>query len=57
MDTSGRTREGWMAIVPLAFFTFFVVAAAGGPRQFVNTATYWLRDLVAYCVRWVESFS
>lgn len=46
-----------MAIVPLAFFTFFVVAAAGGPRQFVKAATYWLSDLVATCVRWVESLS
>ena len=34
-----------------------VVVAAGGPRQFVNAATYWLRDAVDYCVRWVGSFS
>jgi hypothetical protein len=46
-----------MAIVPLAFFVAFVVVAAGGPRQFVSAATYWLRDLVNYCVRLVESFT
>ena len=46
-----------MAIVPLLFFAFFVVVAAGGPRQFVSNATYWLRDLVDYCVRWVESLT
>jgi hypothetical protein len=44
-------------LVPLAVFVFFVVVAAGGPRQFVNSATYWLRDAVDYCVRWVGSFS
>ena len=46
-----------MAIVPLAFFTFFVVAAAGGPKQFVKATTRWLGDFVAMCVRWVESLS
>lgn len=57
MDTSGRPREGWMAFVPLAAFAAFVVAAAGGPKAFVNSATYWLRDAVDYCVRFVKSFS
>lgn len=51
-----RPREGWMAVIPLAAFVIFVVAAAGGPAQFVNAATYWLRDLVDFCVRWVGSF-
>jgi hypothetical protein len=45
-----------MAVVPLAAFVTFVVVAAGGPRQFVNQVTYWLRDVVNYCLRWVESF-
>ncbi|HJR59041.1 MAG TPA: hypothetical protein VJ813_06585 [Vicinamibacterales bacterium] len=57
MNTSGRPREGWMALVPLAAFAAFVVAAAGGPKAFVNSATYWLRDAVDYCVRFVKSFS
>ncbi len=56
MNTSGKAREGWMAIIPLAFFLSFVVVAAGGPRQFVSTATYWLRDVVDYCVRFAGSF-
>ncbi len=56
MNTSGRPREGWMALIPLAFFIAFVVIAAGGPAQFVSEATYWLSDLVDYCARWIKSF-
>jgi len=44
-----------MAFVPLAAFITFVVAAAGGPKQFVNEATHWLRDLVTYCARLIGS--
>jgi hypothetical protein len=46
-----------MALVPLAAFTIFVVAAAGGPKAFVTSATYWLQDAVDYCVQFVKSFS
>lgn len=46
-----------MALIPLAFFIAFAVFAAGGPAQFVNNATYWLRDLVDYCARFAQSFS
>jgi hypothetical protein len=45
-----------MAIVPLAFFVFFVVAASGGPAQFVSNVTYWINDFVVYCGRLVKSF-
>ncbi len=43
-----------MALIPLAAFAIFVVAAAGGPKQFVSDATYWLRDFVNGCANWVE---
>ena len=56
METSGRPREGWMALVPLGAFVLFVVSASGGPHAFVRDATFWLRDAVHHCVQWVQSF-
>ena len=33
-DTSGKAREGWMAVIPASVFLVFVVFALGGPRNF-----------------------
>lgn len=54
MDPTGRTREGWMAFVPLTVFVVFVVLALGGPVNFVNTVSLWIADLAQAVAGWVK---
>lgn len=55
MDTSGKPREGWMAVIPATVFLVFVVFALGGPRNFLNTLSIWAGDLVAGIQGWLKS--
>jgi len=48
MDTSGSTREGWMAFIPLGVLIFIVVAVLGGPADFIRTVSNWGSDMYSY---------
>ena len=46
MNTSGKPREGWMTVIPVSVFIFFVVIALGGPDNFFRTIALWGEDVI-----------
>jgi hypothetical protein len=56
MDTSGKAHEGWMTVIPVSVFLVIVVAALGGPTEFVNTVSIWIGDMATALVAWIKHF-
>ena len=54
MDTSGRPHEGWMTVIPVTVLLFFVIAALGGPTNFVNTLSHWAGDIASFIAGWLR---
>lgn len=54
MDTSGRPREGWMTMVPLAVLIAFVMLALGGPVSFMTVVTNWASDVIEAVMRFFK---
>jgi len=56
MRTSGRSYEGWMALIPLGVLIFIVTVALGGPEAFVMTVVNFVTDAVADLATWIRNF-
>ncbi len=54
MDATGRAREGWLAIVPMAVLVVFIVVGLGGPMALINVILDWATDLSSMLVAWVH---
>lgn len=54
--TSGRSREGFMTLIPLTVLLFIVIVALGGPESFVNTVASFATDAIASGARWIRTF-
>jgi hypothetical protein len=54
--TSGRSHEGWMALIPLTVLLVVVVAVLGGPEAVVDTIGSLAIDTIAYGRNWLKSF-
>jgi hypothetical protein len=55
MDTSGRSHEGWMTVIPVTVFLLIVIVALGGPVAFVNTLSLWVSDVLTSIASWVKN--
>jgi hypothetical protein len=54
MNTSGKPREGWMTVIPVSVFIFFVVVALGGPDNVFRTIVLWSEDVVKTVGTWFK---
>ena len=55
MDTSGRSHEGWMTVIPVSVFLLIVIVALGGPVAFVNTLSLWVADMLTAVASWLKN--
>ena len=55
METSGKPREGFMTLVPLAVFVLFVIFALGGPTSFLSFLSNWVIEMTIATTRWLRS--
>jgi hypothetical protein len=54
MKTNGQPTEGWMVMIPLSVFVFFVMVLVGGPQALVNLVSIWAVDVATYIGYWIK---